>query len=229
MKRVGLGAVALVLLLCTGPLQAGSVGYTLDVTTTYSDSLPAGTLTPFGGPSPDTGYYTITNNGTSTFTGTVGQLALAGNGGNYNFTSGTITLAAGQSIAIAVNSESSNQGGYNGPFGTVQPGVTIQINGSVTDGVNTQAVGLSVNDADIHSGAPRTNPFGVTLDSYVLQGGDNLGRDTGDGYEETQASGHFEFFDAGPSATPEPASMTLFGIGALGMAGYAWRRRKVVA
>jgi hypothetical protein len=30
-------------------------------------------------------------------------------------------------------------------------------------------------------------------------------------------------------ATPEPASMTLFGIGAAGLLGYAWRRRRMAA
>jgi hypothetical protein len=33
-------------------------------------------------------------------------------------------------------------------------------------------------------------------------------------------------FSDGPTATPEPASMTLLAIGAFGMAGYGWRRRQ---
>jgi hypothetical protein len=32
--------------------------------------------------------------------------------------------------------------------------------------------------------------------------------------------------EAGPSAVPEPASLTLFGLGLLGFAGYGWRRRR---
>jgi hypothetical protein len=38
-----------------------------------------------------------------------------------------------------------------------------------------------------------------------------------------------EIFQPGVSATPEPASLTLFGIGTLGLIGYGWRRRKQAA
>lgn len=37
------------------------------------------------------------------------------------------------------------------------------------------------------------------------------------------------FLEPQAAATPEPASLTLLGIGIAGMAGYGWRRRKLAA
>jgi hypothetical protein len=196
----------LVLLAFSALAQADVFGYKLDVTTQYGFSLPGGTVTPFGGPSPDTGFWTVFNAGATTFTGTVGQVALAGNGLNFDFTTGTITLAPGQSISVAVNSESSNQGGYGGATGTLQNGVDIQLIGNVN---GTEAVNLSVFDKDIHSGIFRSAD-GHSSDSYVLQGGDPFGGDTGDAFEVSQAFGHFEFFEAA-AAVPEPGAFVLLG------------------
>src|SRR5437868_14960223 len=50
----------------------------------------------------------------------------------------------------------------------------------------------SVYDMDIHSGVVRS-ANGTPSDSYVLQGGDPFGADTGDGFEVTQTDGHFSF------------------------------------
>jgi len=196
----------------TASAAHAQVGYTLDVTTHYQSGAPAGTLNGVSG-GPDTGFFQIKNNGSSTFTGTISDVAMATNGSNDSFTSPALSLAPGGFVWIGIGhggtGESSNQGGYNGPFGMPQPGVIIDLAGSVTAGINTEPITLSVNDSMIHSGVPRTNPFGVTLDNYVLQGGDPLGRDTGDGYETTQADGHFRFFEApapNGTATPLPAS-----------------------
>ena len=88
---------------------------------------------------------------------------------------------------------------------------------------------LSIFDRDVHSGVPRKNPFGEVVDSYVLQGGDPFGRDTGDSFETTQAPGHFEFFEVPtvPSAIPEPASFLLLGTGMAFIGFAAWRKKKI--
>jgi hypothetical protein len=218
-----------VLALCAlglaGVARASTVGYTLDVTTEYLTANPAGTtFLGGGGASPDTGYFVITNNGTTTFSGIISDIAVSLLHDD-SFTSGSLTLAPGQSVSVAIGAESSNGGGYNGPFGSPQPGVQINIVGQM-DG--TEAVNLSVLDSNIHSGVFRINPFGETLDNYVLQGGDSTGRDTGDGYEETQAFGHFEFFEASPAVqgVPLPAS-AWGGLLLLGVVGLnALRARK---
>jgi hypothetical protein len=221
-----LKATALVALLGLAGSQANAqVGYKLDVTTEYLffPSLPAGATFLGGGvASPDTAYFVITNNGASTFTGTIGDLAVSSGGTDYSF-SMPVILAPGASDSVAIGPEASNAGGFNGPFGSVQPGVQILLNGAITNG-GSEAVSLSVSDPSIHSGVFQTNVFGVTLDNYVLQGGDPLGRDNGDTFELAQAFGHFEFFQA---AVPEPGSVALLvGLGAVGAGVFARRRRK---
>jgi len=67
--------------------------------------------------------------------------------------------------------------------------------GPVTLGALFQFIGTggsasgSIYDGDIHSSVFR-DANGTSSDSYVLQGGDPYGGDTGDGFEETQATGH---------------------------------------
>jgi hypothetical protein len=189
--------------------------YTLDVTTFYSFTPPT---TPnslnLGSFNNDTGYFIVTNDGASTFTGTVGDVAVANGGGDYSFTSGALTLNPGQSVFFAVNNESSNYGGFNGTNGA-----ELLIKGFIN---GTSAVDLSVFDKDIHSGAIRT-PFDLPSDSYVVQGGDPIGRDTGDGFETSQAPGHFTF--QAFSAVPEPQEWAMLLLGAP-LLGFAAKRKK---
>jgi hypothetical protein len=110
-------------------------------------------------------------------------------GGDDGSISTALTLNPGDHVIIEIGQESSNEGGYNGATGTAQPGDELIINGLIN---GTEAVNLSVFDRDVHSGIFRTNPFGVSLDNYVLQGGDPVGRDTGDGFETTQTPGFFQ-------------------------------------
>jgi hypothetical protein len=209
----GLGCAALV-----GVAQAAIVGYDINVTTHYQFGAPGDlTFSDFGTGSPDTGYWRVTNAGSTTFSGTIGQLAVANIGPNNSY-SHSVTLSPGQSVVFAVNPESSNVDGFNGAFNDLanpQPGIQIFLNGLFN---GTEAVNLSVFDRDIHSGVPRVNPFGTLVDSYVLQGGDPFGRDTGDAFETTQADGHFSFVErVGGGSAPEPASIALVGLAMLGL------------
>jgi hypothetical protein len=87
------------------------------------------------------------------------------------FIVGTIVLLLGVSQAAA---------------GPLDLGIRIDVTGTFSD---FTALSATVYDKDIHSGVFRS-ANGTLSDSYVLQGGDPFGGDTGDGFETTQASGH---------------------------------------
>lgn len=174
---------------------------------------------------PDTGFVIVKNTGTSAFTGEVSLLALF-NGGNRNDTSGNTTLNPGDSWVLLPGSESSNDGGFNknqaGQDPNLAPddGVKLSIVGSA----GGNPINFSIFDKDIHSGTLAVNPFGVTLDNYILQGGDPFGRDTGDNYEVSQA--HAFLTLSGPTGVPDTgSSLALLG-GAL-TSLVLWRRRSV--
>lgn len=197
-----------------GASAAGAVtpvGYQFDGLAFYQFGAPTDLA---GGPvgSPDTSYVRITNNGASTFTGAVGFNAVTGGIAPLDFSNSfAVTLAPGNHHSYSFSNEGSNQGGFNGPTGTLQPGAQFFMKGTVTNGSNSEIVNLTILDKDIHSGVFRVNPLGVSLDNYILQGGDPLGRDTGDAYETTQTPGPFRFFEAGPPAEqPIAASGTTF-------------------
>ncbi|MDA9521533.1 hypothetical protein XI06_14525 [Bradyrhizobium sp. CCBAU 11434] len=201
---------------------AQAASYNVDVFTGYGFSNPFGGSTFVGGgtPSPDTGFVEVRNNGSTTFVGTISTTAVSNFGGDLSSTFLGLTLAAGQAVSFAIGNESSNVGGFNGPFNTVpQTGVIITLNGLF----NGQSALLSVADSNIHSGVFATNPFGVSLDNYVLQGGDPFGRDTGDNFEVAQAQGHFNFSSVG--AVPEPSTWAMMILGFFGLGFLAYRRK----
>lgn len=189
--------------------------YVFDITTFYQFGGPADLVggSPGG---PDTGFFRVTNNGASTFSGTLALAAVTGGGVDHSV-SVALSLAPGQSASITDSTgESSNQGGYGGPSGSPQLGATLSLIGSVALGLDTQLVNLAVSDSNIHSGVFATNPFGVSLDNYVFQGGDPLGRDTGDAFEVAQAPGKFRF--AQGQGIPVPAPLALMAAGLIGLA-----------
>ena len=80
-------------------------------------------------------------------------------------------------------------GGFNGPAYDYRPGVEITLNGTMSNGPLVEAVALLVTDANIHSGVARTDAFGLTSDSFVLQGGDPWGFQNDDAFALSQADG----------------------------------------
>jgi len=217
-------------------------GYQFDITTHYTFTDP--NANPPGTPpsdlavgdlgAPDTGYLTVLNSGTTTFTG---HLSLSGvtPGAAEVFLVGLDTvLAPGAHLSLSLNNESSNHGGYGENGANPQFGAQFSMNGTISDGTDSEAVLLQVFDSDIHSGVTRnthaspsglSSPPDVFSDSYVLQGGDPFGGDTGDDFEVTQADGHYQFFEAAGNGVPDVGgtAQLLFA----GAAAVTWLRRQM--
>ena len=198
---------------------AAPVGYALSVTTAYALGDPFPNRIDNAFTEPDTGYLQIANTGNTTFIGSVGTDAVSAFAGDLSFSASGIVLAPGDSISIAIPFDASNVGGFNGPAYQARPGILIWMRGFVAAGALTEAISLAVADADIHSGMVRLDPLGLLTDSFVLQGGDPWGFDTGDAFEGSQAQGIFVF----QQAAPEPAGLALF---ALPQAALIARRRR---
>jgi hypothetical protein len=222
MKKLVAAALASAAMIGSASAANAALIYQMDVTTFYQFGAPAGAAG-YGG-NPDTSFVTFTNSGPSTFVGTVGDTAVSQFAGDFS-QSFNVTLASGASFTFGTSPESSNVGGFNGPFGSPQPGILLLINGLF----GATSANLSVSDSNIHSGVFATNPFGVTLDNYVLQGGDPLGRDTGDGFEIPQAPGHFTFSLSSRGGVPEPATWAMMLVGFFGVGATVRRRRAAAA
>ena len=93
------------------PGHANVAGF--DITTSYNFGNPSSQVGTFIVGGPDTGVLTFANNTGSDFTGVLTLSGQAGNGTFFSNTSGLITVSNGASVNILLNSESSNQGGYN--------------------------------------------------------------------------------------------------------------------
>lgn len=186
-----------------GSAQAGLLGYSLTGTTHYTAGCGSGTATVGTCGGPDTGWLEIKNTGATAFTGSATLSGVAPSQ-TINITL-TGTLNPGETWVFNAGPESSNQGGFNKQGGGLADlGLLFDMNGTIDGG----SLVSSIYDSDIHSGVFATNPFGVSLDNYVLQGGDPFGRDTGDGFEESQAVGTF-VWAAQPQGVPEPSTVAL--------------------
>ncbi|MCG2633253.1 PEPxxWA-CTERM sorting domain-containing protein [Bradyrhizobium sp. WYCCWR 13023] len=217
MKRLCLSALAVGLMAGASAAHAGNS--IIDVTTSYSDAPPGVGFdlhSPFS-PSPDTSYVSFTNNGNTTFVGTFADVAHSEFSGDFSVFFPGVGLAPGQTVFFATSPESSNQGGFNGPFGSFQQGITLLIIGTFSDGFSAN---WNVNDADIHSGT--LNGGGLT-DAYVLQGGCPTGCDYGDATEESQVNGHFRFQNI-QGAVPEPSTWAMMLLGFAGIGFMVYRR-----
>ncbi len=90
---------------------------------------------------------------------------------------------------------------------------TFYVNG-IPMGADGDAPGMPTGHTYIADVLPADFPFNGNIDEVRIF---------------TFAPGHFSVNDLliNASAVPEPASLTLLGLGALGLAGYAWRRRQL--
>lgn len=219
--RHGVAALGgLACLMTTEAAVAGPLGYSLTGTTQYTAGCGAASATVGICGGPDTGWLSITNTGASAFVGTA---TLSGVAPSQTINLSIVgALNPGESWVFNAGPESSNQGGFNKQGGALPDlGLLFSLNGMIDGG----ALVVSISDADIHSGVIRTNPFGVDVDSYVLQGGDPFGRDTQDAFEESQAPGRFVFSARPDNTVPEPTSIGL-ALAALAAMGAVRRRRR---
>lgn len=150
--------------------------------------------------------------------------------GSYTFSSITQVSATEQyAVVSTTNGQLVIQDGMGHSLtGSVQ-GVDIDSNsksGSVnlTGQINLTNVMYSGSNADLNQLKTEANYNGGVLSvSFTLKNGQNLAT-----LESTTGSPHQYTFSGSieTTSTPEPSSMALAGLGALGLIGYGLRRRK---
>jgi type II secretory pathway pseudopilin PulG len=195
------------------------VGYSLTVTTAYANGDPFPNQIDSVFSEPNTGFIEIANTGETTFSGVVGTIAVSAYAGDLSFASGPLVLAPGAALSIAMADNSASVGGFNGPAYYYRPGVQIYLDGTVSNNAGSETVSLLVADRDIQSGVWRTDSYGLSSDSFVLQGGDPWGFDTGSTFALSQANGVYVFSQ--PAPAPEPGSL---GLVAAALAAFAAAR-----
>ena len=164
---------------------------------------------------------TLTFNGTGTGTGTLGS------GGNFGFninsasvsSSNTSIGSAGSSTGwnlLALNSLNvaslSPTSQFNVTANTALPGnfsPTSSYQWDIITAVNGLPGGITASDFHLNTSAFGSEPGSFSIGVGTMTGG--VG---------------FVAIDYSPSAVPEPGSMLLAGLAALGMAGIGWRQRR---
>ncbi len=220
--NVILALFVLFLVFSSKPSRGTEIGYALTMTTAYANGDPFSNRIDSNFNEPDDGFFQVTNTGDSSFSGVIGTIAVSSFAGDLSWRSGDLVLAPGASVSVAIPDDSSAVGGFNGPYYFYRPGIEIYLQGTVSDGMETEPVDLLVADRDIHSGVARTDPFGLTSDSFVLQGGDPWGFNNGSDYALGQAYGVYVF----SQPVPEPGSALLLSTGLMIAAIGSTRHRR---
>jgi len=100
------------------------------------------------------------------------------------------------------------------------------LGGSLSSGPSYSASNID----GTHSGTGTNTVEGLTLTNYnaglIYSGGATLLQITGQGPSSSQNLVVFNGSLVTTSITPEPSTMAIAGLGALGMIGYGWKRRK---
>lgn len=203
------------------PALALQVGYQLTVTTAYANGDPFKTRIDTNFNEPNDGFFQVADTGNTTFTGTIGTIAVSSFAGDLSWSSAVLTLGPGQAVSVAIPNDAKEVGGFNGPYYEYRPGIEIALAGIISDLTGQENVNLLVVDRDIHSGAPRTDPFGLVSDSFVLQGGDPWGFNSGDAFALSQAFGVYSF----TQPVPEPPVPALAGLACLAFSRHRLRHR----
>jgi hypothetical protein len=202
--------IACLPLLVAGYAQATPIGYSITITTAYAAGDPFENRIDSAFTELTTGYFQVANTGETTFSGAIGTIAVSAFAGDLSFASDPLVLTPGAAVSVAIPDNSNVVGGFNGPAYEYRPGIEITLNGTMTNGPLAEAVDLLVADRDIHSGVPRTDGFGLTTDSFVLQGDDPWGFQNSDAFALGQADGAFTFQQ--PVAEPRTASILTAGL-----------------
>jgi hypothetical protein len=197
MKRATLVLVVLTLALTTAPAHADIITHNIGGTALASGFIFGQSFTtPAGGPWHDLTFNFFTNVPPTTPTAAGTAFLLIK---EYHGSTANLSSAPG------LLAQTSNLVGGQWVFA---PGVTVQPNTMYWIYEDT--------------------PISVNSGGNVITGGHLYFVNPASGsFQATTLSNDFRFsWDVVLATTPEPATLNLFGLGAVGMMGYAWRRRR---